>query len=115
MRTTTRVLRTGLLTTGCAVALTACGGGGGGKGKFGDGLPKPDQKRGCTLTLLSSESFVSMDPGSSYFQLDYEVVYDTQRLLYSWLPSKPATAPGQPAPDLAAAPPRISPDDRTLT
>jgi peptide/nickel transport system substrate-binding protein len=115
MRTTTRVLWTALLATVCALALTACGGGGGGNGKFSDGLPKPDQKRGGTLTLLSSESFVSMDPGSSYFQLDYEVDYDTQRILYSWLPGKPATAPGQPVPDLAAAPPQISPDHKTLT
>jgi peptide/nickel transport system substrate-binding protein len=104
-----------LLASGCALALAACGGGGGGKGKFGDGLPQPGQKRGGTITLLSSESFVSMDPGSSYFQLDYEVVYDTHRLLYSWLPDKAPTAPGQPAPDLAAGPPRISPDRKTVT
>jgi peptide/nickel transport system substrate-binding protein len=104
-----------LLAGGCALALAACGGGGGGKGKFADGLPKPDQKRGGTITLLSSESFVSLDPGASYFQLDYEVVYDTQRLLYSWLPDKPATAPGQPTPDLAGGPPRISKDLKTLT
>jgi peptide/nickel transport system substrate-binding protein len=104
-----------LLAGGCALALAACGGGGGGEGKFSDGLPNPDQKRDGTITLLSSESFVSLDPGSSYFQLDYEVVYDTQRLLYSWLPDKAATAPGQPTPDLAAGPPQISKDLKTLT
>lgn len=111
MRTITGIL----LAASCAVALAACGGGGGGKGRFSDGLPQAGQKRGGTLTLLSSESFVSMDPGSAYFQLDYEVVYDTQRLLYSWLPNKLATDPGQPAPDLAAGPPRVSRDLKTLT
>src|SRR2546421_4124107 len=75
-----------LLTAGCAVALAACGGGGKSGGGFASGLPTKDQQRGGALEVLSSESFQNLDPGGSYSQIDYEVVFGTQRPLYSFKP-----------------------------
>ncbi len=66
-------------------------------------------RRGGTLTVLDETDFEHLDPGAAYYTLDYEVVYATQRPLYS---SKPNSS--QPSPDLAAGPPRISPDGRTV-
>ena len=63
------------------------------------------------LTACSDEAdFENLDPGTAYYSLDYEVVYATQRPLYS---NAPASV--QPSPDLAAGPALISPDGRTVT
>jgi peptide/nickel transport system substrate-binding protein len=67
-------------------------------------------RRGGTLTVLDETDFENLDPGTAYYSLDYEVIYATQRPLYS---NKPNSL--QPSPDLAAGPPRISPDGRTVT
>jgi peptide/nickel transport system substrate-binding protein len=44
-------------------------------------------KMGGTLNVLSSEGFQHLDPGSSYFALDYGVVYAMQRPLFTYLPN----------------------------
>jgi peptide/nickel transport system substrate-binding protein len=67
-------------------------------------------RRGGTLTVLDHEDFENLDPGAAYFALDYQIVYATQRPLYSDPPSSLV-----PQPDLAAGPPVISPDARTVT
>jgi hypothetical protein len=41
------------------------------------------KRRGGTLTAYTSENFVHLDPGESYFVLDYSVDYATQRPLFS--------------------------------
>jgi peptide/nickel transport system substrate-binding protein len=56
-------------------------------------------KRGGTLTVLSSEGFEYLDPGRSYFALDYAVVYAMQRPLFVFMPNSQT----QLAPDLATA------------
>jgi peptide/nickel transport system substrate-binding protein len=56
-------------------------------------------KSGGTLTVLSSEGFQHLDPGSAYFALDYGVVYAMQRPLFSFMPNSQT----QLAPDLATA------------
>jgi peptide/nickel transport system substrate-binding protein len=67
-------------------------------------------KQGGTLTVLNHEDFEHIDPGQSYFAIDYDAVYATQRPLYSYKPSKFA-----PVPDMAEAPPQISADAKTIT
>lgn len=44
-------------------------------------------KKGGTLQVLSSEGFQHLDPGASYFALDYGVVYAMQRPLFTFMPN----------------------------
>ena len=98
-----------------ALLLGACGGGGSDKnvaaGGFNAAVPTDGQKRGGTLKLLGAEGFFHLDPGASYFQLDYMVTYATQRPLYYFKPDDPKTA----VPDLADGPPQVSADNKTVT
>jgi peptide/nickel transport system substrate-binding protein len=67
-------------------------------------------RRGGVLRVLDESDFQSLDPGESYYSPDYEVVYATQRPLYSAEPNST-----QPSPDLAAGPPLISDGAKTVT
>jgi peptide/nickel transport system substrate-binding protein len=67
-------------------------------------------KRGGTLTVLDETDFEHLDPGIAYYAVDYEVVYATQRPLYSQKPNST-----EPSPDMAAGPPEISADSKTVT
>ncbi len=67
--------------------------------------------RGGTLTVLNHEDFEHLDPGQAYSSVDYEVVYATQRPLYSYKPDSYAA----PVPDMASGPPEISADRKTVT
>ena len=74
---------------------------------------KPDpsaQHMGGTLTLTSNEGWEHLDPGASYFQIDYVVVYATQTPLYTFTPTSDT-----PVPLLASGPPQISADGKTVT
>lgn len=82
-----------------------------GKDGFANVAPSDDQKRGGTLNLVSSDAWGHLDPGQSYYQTDYVVVYSTQRPLYSFTPTSPTT----PQPDLAAEAPDVSADGKTVT
>jgi peptide/nickel transport system substrate-binding protein len=107
----------------CALVLAACGGsssnnnssaGGGTPANvsgLADGGTSSGQQKGGTLNVVSAEGWEHLDPGQSYFQIDYLVVYATQRPLYSFTPDSPRTA----VPDLAAAAPDISKDGKTVT
>ena len=66
---------------------------------------------GGTLTVLNETDFEHLDPGIAYFSVDYQVVFATQRPLYS---NKPNTATEM-TPDMAAGPPEISSDNKTIT
>jgi peptide/nickel transport system substrate-binding protein len=68
-------------------------------------------KQGGTLTVLNHEDFEHIDPGSSYFSIDYEAVYATQRPLYSYKPNTFSA----PSPDMAESNPEISSDKKTIT
>ncbi len=68
-------------------------------------------KRGGTLQVLQETDFEHLDPGLSYYAVDYEVIYATQRPLYSY---KPDTF-SEVTPDMASGPPEISPDSKTVT
>ena len=56
---------------------------------------------GGTLTLISDEGWEHLDPGASYFQIDYMIVYATQTPLYTFTPTSDT-----PVPLLASGPPR---------
>jgi peptide/nickel transport system substrate-binding protein len=111
-----------------AVTLAACGssnkssssttssssGGSVQTGKYGGGANiavSQGQKRGGTLNVISAEGWEHLDPGQSYFQIDYLVVYATQRPLYLYMPDNGA----KPIPDLAQGEPQISADGKTVT
>jgi peptide/nickel transport system substrate-binding protein len=67
-------------------------------------------KKGGTLNVLNHEDFEHIDPGQSYFAIDYEAVYATNRPLYSYKPNKFA-----PVPDMAESAPQVSADGKTVT
>jgi peptide/nickel transport system substrate-binding protein len=67
-------------------------------------------KRGGTLTVLDESDFEHLDPGIAYYSLDYEVVFATQRPLYSQKPNST-----EPTPDMAEGQPEISADNKTVT
>ncbi len=55
------------------------------------------KKKGGVLTAYSATDFEHLDPGEAYFQLDYTVMYATQRPLFIYTPNSQQTL----APDLA--------------
>jgi peptide/nickel transport system substrate-binding protein len=67
-------------------------------------------KRGGALTVLDESDFEHLDPGIAYYSLDYEVVFATQRPLYSQKPNST-----EPTPDMAEGQPEISADNKTVT
>ncbi|HUA48648.1 MAG TPA: ABC transporter substrate-binding protein [Solirubrobacteraceae bacterium] len=74
---------------------------------------KPDpsaQHLGGTLNVISNAAWNNLDPGASYFQIDYLVVYATQTPLYTFTPTSDT-----PVPLLASGPPKISSDGKTVT
>jgi len=124
MRSTQAIAKALLAASLAAVALAACGSGESSSSSVGSGnasvLVSPGYqssaneslagKRGGTLTVLQEADFEHLDPGISYFALDYTVVFATQRPLYSNEPNSNQTVP-----DMASAPPEISADDKTIT
>jgi peptide/nickel transport system substrate-binding protein len=68
-------------------------------------------KHGGTLQVLNESDFESLDPGIAYYSVDYEVVFATQRPLFS---NKPNAA-NEATPDMASEPAEISPDNKTVT
>ncbi|MGA8334539.1 MAG: ABC transporter substrate-binding protein [Solirubrobacteraceae bacterium] len=131
-----RLLRLTLIAVACATVVAACGGSSnsssststnsasstnghaGASPQSGVNLTglantKPDptaQHMGGTLTVTSNEGWEHLDPGASYFQIDYVVVYATQTPLYTFTPTSDT-----PVPLLASGPPQISADGKTVT
>jgi peptide/nickel transport system substrate-binding protein len=109
-----------------ALALAACGsssstssssGAGGGSAGIAAGIATPKTgkltggKQGGTLTVLNHEDFEHIDPGQSYFSIDYEAVYATQRPLYSYKPNTFSEV----TPDMAEGMPVISDGGKLVT
>ena len=114
MRRLARALGVATVSVICAAAVAACGSDDKkSSGTSGGAEVKPveGQQKGGTLKVLSNEGFEHLDPGSSYFQLDYEVVYAVHRPLYSFKPDDASKS----VPDLAAGEPQVSPDEKTVT
>ena len=100
-----------------ALVVAACGGddnGSGGSSSSGGGASASQEtggKQGGVLRQLGSSDVDYLDPGHTYFQGGFQVLYPTQRTLYSFKPDN-AT---DPVPDLAADKPQISDDLKTIT
>lgn len=104
-----------------ALALSACGSSGtkvASSSPFSTGniqnplnQPLTGGKRGGVLNVLNETDFEHIDPGLAYYNVDYEVVFATQRPLYS---NKPNTYTEK-SPDMAASQPEISSDAKTVT
>jgi peptide/nickel transport system substrate-binding protein len=74
---------------------------------------KPDpgaQHMGGTLNVISNEGWEHLDPATSYFQIDYLVVYATQTPLYTFTPTSDS-----PTPLLASGMPQVSDGGKTVT
>ncbi|MHB8234072.1 MAG: ABC transporter substrate-binding protein [Solirubrobacteraceae bacterium] len=121
LRTIAAVALAGLL----ALAIAACGSSssssssstGGGSAGIPAGINTPKTadltvgKHGGTLNVLNHEDFEHIDPGQSYFSIDYEAVYATSRPLYSYKPNTFATV----TPDTAEGMPVISDGGKLVT
>jgi peptide/nickel transport system substrate-binding protein len=106
-----RALSLLMLCSTAAIALSACGSSNtnGGTGAAADN--GAGGHRGGTLTILTSQDVASLDPGVTYASLDFNLLAATQRTLYAYAPDDPSSI----VPDLAAGPPQISSDGKTLT
>ena len=119
------------LALACAIAVAACGGSSSSSSSASSGgsssstsssssgislaglantKPDPNAKMGGTLNIISNEGWEHLDPGASYFQIDYVVVYATQTPLYTFTPTSNKLAPL-----LASGQPQISADGKTVT
>jgi peptide/nickel transport system substrate-binding protein len=87
-----------------AVAAAACG-------SSDTSTPATPAQKGGTLRVLYQGDVDAIDPGRTYYTAGYIITNATQRGLTSYRPG----APNRAAPDLAAAPPVVSPDGRTVT
>jgi peptide/nickel transport system substrate-binding protein len=94
-----------------ASALAACGSSNGSDTTAAAADSGKGGHRGGTLTLLTSQDVQSLDPGITYSSLDLNLLGATQRTLYRYAPDNPTDI----VPDLAAGPPQVSSDGKTLT
>ena len=65
-----------------------------------------------TLTILGHLAVDSLDPGRTYYMPGWQIAYATQRPLYSFSSAEQTLVP---VPDLAAGPPEVADDRRTVT
>jgi peptide/nickel transport system substrate-binding protein len=68
-------------------------------------------KKGGTLNVVQAEDFEHLDPGQSYFLLDYEITHATQRSLYSYKPNTFSES----TPDMAEGPAQLSDGNKLIT
>lgn len=113
-RSQLRIIPAGALAL-LALVLAACGGSSS-TSTSGSAGPTQTQsltggKKGGKLTQLGSSDVDFLDPGKSYYTLGYQVIYSTQRPLYSFKPDDS----NKPVPDLAESDPQISADKKTVT
>jgi peptide/nickel transport system substrate-binding protein len=101
-----------------SVVLAACGGQGGGAatpekpGGNGAGTGAPVAgKTGGKLTVVWANDAELIDCGESYYQMDWMLCWSTQRPLYNYKPDDGTHM----VPDLAASPPEVSADGKTVS
>jgi peptide/nickel transport system substrate-binding protein len=119
----TRIITLAALAGVLVLGLAACGSSGSSSSSSSEGTavakgiqtPATESlstgKKGGTLNVLNHEDFENIDPGQSYFSIDYQTSNATQRPLFSY---KPNTFSEQ-TPDLATGPAEISSDGKTVT
>ena len=96
-----------------ALVVAACGGsdnGGGGASGTGGGQQTTTGKKGGDATYLAAADVDYLDPGQTYYQFGYVVLYSTNRTLYSFKPEDSV----KPVPDIAEGDPQISSDNKTI-
>ena len=110
MRATPR--RTAVVAIAVTLALGACGGGSHEPTTNQRLGPRASEPRyGGKVTWLWRDDVDSLDPGVTYVTSGFLVAHATQRPLLGFAPGNAARA----VPDLAAAPPTVSRDGRTVT
>ena len=115
-RSTLRLLLASVV-AGLALVVAACGGSDSGSStssSSGGGASNQETGQGKTggvLKQLGSSDVDYLDPGHTYYTGGFQVLYPTQRTLYSFKP----TDGTKPVPDLAAGEPQISDDLKTIT
>jgi len=115
-RSTLRLLLASVV-AGLALVVAACGGSDSGSStssSSGGGASNQETGQGKTggvLKQLGSSDVDYLDPGHTYYTAGFQVLYPTQRTLYSFKPSDGT----KPVPDLAASEPQISDDLKTIT
>ncbi|MEO6496087.1 MAG: ABC transporter substrate-binding protein [Solirubrobacteraceae bacterium] len=101
-----------------AFAFTACGGDDEKSSSSGSATSDDQGKvveeggqKGGKLTQLGASDVDFLDPGHTYYTAGFQLVYATDRTLYSFKPDDGTN----PVPDLAEAEPEISADKKTVT
>src|SRR3954468_18862901 len=115
-RSQLRLLLAGVVAA-LALVVSACGGdnsNSGGSSSSGGGNAANQEtgggKTGGVLRQLGASDVDYLDPGHTYYTGGYQVLYPTQRTLYSFKPDNGK----DPVPDLAAGKPEISQDLKTI-
>jgi peptide/nickel transport system substrate-binding protein len=98
-----------------AVVVAGCGGGddsssSSGGNKSSNTAPV-EGKQGGKLTYLAAADVDYLDPGQTYYTFGYQVLYATNRTLYSFAPEDK----DKPRADLAEGDPQISADKKQIT
>ena len=99
LRTTRHVLLALTAIVGAALLVASVGSGASGQ-----------HKRGGTLKLISAGDTDSVDPGRTYYSFGWQILSSVNRTLYGIPANSLKTVP-----DLAAGPPKISGDGKTVT
>jgi peptide/nickel transport system substrate-binding protein len=83
------------------------------RGSAADNIANPTEggKKGGKITMLNAGDVTYIDPGTSYYSVDWAVFSGMHRALYAYTPQDSET----PVPDLAASEPQISEDGKTVT
>src|SRR5215218_4305260 len=113
-----RRVRLSALLIGLIAVFALVAAGCGGSDSEDNGSPSSDSggapsqgKQGGDLTFLAAADVDYLDPGQSYYTFGYQVLYSTQRPLYSFSPDEPE----KPQADLADGDPQISEDKKEIT
>ncbi|WP_084269650.1 ABC transporter substrate-binding protein [Patulibacter minatonensis] len=80
-------------------------------GTYYNGIPDPAAKKGGALKVISTEGFQHLDPGTAYFQGDYNITSVVHRQLYTYDPADSSKV----IPDIASGDPVVSADGKTVT
>ena len=75
-----------------------------------DGAAPTEGKKGGKLEQLGASDVDFMDPGQTYYTGGFQILYATQKTLYSFKPGEPEAQP-----DLAADAPELSDDKKSVT
>ena len=91
-----------------ALGAAGCGGnddeGGSGSGGDTGGSAPAEGKQGGDLTFLAAADVDYLDPGQSYYTFGYQVLYSTNRPLYSFAPGDDAPQPAMTTAKTAMSP-----------